>query len=656
MPELQAERDAAQHVKRDAPILVVLGNPPYNAFAGVGQTDEERALVQPYKEGLTEIWGIKKYNLDDLYVRFFRLAERRIAEMTGRGAVCFISNFSYLGDPSCVVMRQRFLSEFDSLWFDCMNGDSRETGKLTPDGKPDPSVFSTEYNREGIRLGTSIGLMVRRASRSSQPRTRFRHFWGVTKRADLLASLQVTEFEAQYQAVMPTQGNRFSFRSSHVPEYYEKWPKVAALAARDPYNGPIERRGNSLVAFEEDRDRLKSLEAYLDPNRSDDEIRTLAPLFMRSSGEFKAEKARALLRGRVKYDSTKIVRYPFKPFDVRLAYLDADIQPLFSRPSPELLAQRFPGNKYLIVREKSSVEPASPPFYFSTLICDYHCLAVEGKHIPFRLLPAPEERAASNQAPLFQIETVPTANLSNTARAYLAVLGIPNPGTESEIVPGLHPYELIWLHALAIGYSPTYLRENADGIRQDWPRIPLPACLDLLIASATLGRQVAALLDIDTTVPGVTAGAIRPELRSIGALTRVGGGMLKPGTDDLAVTAGWGHAGKDGVTMPGKGKLVECLSHPGSPKAYDVYLNDVAYWRNIPHEVWEYTIGGYQVIKKWLSYREKSLLGRSQSAEEATEVTHTTRRLAALIMLHPALDENYQAVKAATYTWSEAKA
>ena len=106
-------RDAADKVKQQARILVILGNPPYNAFAGVSP-EEEQGLVEPYKEGLNKPvaeggWGIKKFNLDDLYVRFFRLAERRIAEMTGKGVVSFISNFSYLGDPSFVVMRQRFL-------------------------------------------------------------------------------------------------------------------------------------------------------------------------------------------------------------------------------------------------------------------------------------------------------------------------------------------------------------------------------------------------------------------------------------------------------------------------------------------------------------------------------------------------------------------
>ena len=63
-------RDAAEEVKRDKPILVILGNPPYNAFAGVSAA-AEKILVEPYKEGLISEWGIKKFNLDDLSVRFF---------------------------------------------------------------------------------------------------------------------------------------------------------------------------------------------------------------------------------------------------------------------------------------------------------------------------------------------------------------------------------------------------------------------------------------------------------------------------------------------------------------------------------------------------------------------------------------------------------
>ena len=181
--EMEAERDAAEEIKCDKPILVILGNPPYNAFAGISPTEEE-GLVKPYKEGLNKPinkggWGIKKFNLDDPYIRFFRLAERRIVEgKPGNGILSFISNFSYLKDSSFVVLRERFVKEFDSLWFDCMNGDSRETGKLTPDGKPDPSVFSTEYHSMGIRVGTAIGLLVRKEKRTKKPVVRLPRLLG----------------------------------------------------------------------------------------------------------------------------------------------------------------------------------------------------------------------------------------------------------------------------------------------------------------------------------------------------------------------------------------------------------------------------------------------------------------------------------------------
>ena len=227
--EFEQELDAAEHVKRDTPILVIMGNPPYNAFAGVAEGVEEKEQAKTYKAGLIEKWKIKKFNLDDPYVRFFRLAERRIAEISKRGVVCYISNFSYLGDPSYVVMRQRFLEGFDKFWFDCMNGDSRGTGKRTPDGLPDPSVFSTESNHEGIRVGTTIGLMVRKQKQTAKKAVSFRHFWGVNKRADLLASLDESNFEKQYQTSAPTEKNRYSFRPQNIADDYMFWASLPEL-------------------------------------------------------------------------------------------------------------------------------------------------------------------------------------------------------------------------------------------------------------------------------------------------------------------------------------------------------------------------------------------------------------------------------------------
>ena len=86
----------------------------------------------------------------------------------------------------------------------------------------------------------------------------------------------------------------------------------------------------------------------------------------------------------------------------------------------------------------------------------------------------------------------------------------------------------------------------------------------------------------------------------------------------------------------------------------DVWLNGRAYWRNFPLPVWVYTLGGYQVIKKWLSYREKELLGRSLSVDEARYVTEVARRIAAILLLSPALYANYHSAKRATHDSTQA--
>ena len=341
-------------------------------------------------------------------------------------------------------------------------------------------------------------------------------------------------------------------------------------------------------------------------------------------------------------------------------------------------------------------QPRKASLFYTPLLGDNDFLRGHAYYFPLRLRaakPKPKKKDDGNgefgsilheAAPAYEAGgTKTTANLSPAARAYLATLGIKNPDADAETAA------LLWMHALAIGFSPAYLAENADGIRQDWPRIPLPESKAALLACAELGKQVAALLDTETPVAGVDAGKIRPELVKIAVVTRLTKDPL-----NLSVTAGWGHAGKGGVTMPGKGKLetrgntadeAEALgarpvpverpasgARPilspsprtrcgkGAPRSvgthlgqstHDVFLNNTACWRNVPEKVWDYTIGGYQVIKKWLSYREFELLGRALTPDEAREVTHMARRIAALILLQPELDANYQRVKADTFAW-----
>src|SRR5260370_20288617 len=101
--------------------------------------------------------------------------------------------------------------------------------------------------------------------------------------------------------------------------------------------------------------------------------------------------------------------------------------------------------------------------------------------------------------------------------------------------------DTLFYHTLAILHAPEYRVENSGALRQDWPRVPLPNSREALLASAELGRQVAALLDPETPVQGVTAGKVRPELVKLAVVTR-----LNKETLNLSLTAGWGHAGQGG--------------------------------------------------------------------------------------------------------------
>jgi hypothetical protein len=670
-PGFDEERDAAGRVKQEKPILVILGNPPYNAFAGVSPA-EENDLVEPYKKGLNTEWGIKKFNLDDLYVRFFRLAEKRIAETGGRGVVSFISNFSYLADPSYVVMRRHFLDAFDAAWLDCLNGDSRETGKQTPDGKPDPSVFSTDWSREGIRVGTAVGLFVkvgpdRRAGRSvdpgtggasrpALPRIRFRHFWGTTKRADLLASLDAKKFNAQYEAVEPRKENRWSFRPSRVANEYLAWPRLPDLCSADALQGMDEDRASALISVDQD-DLVTRMRSYFDSGTEWSTFATLETGLSRQSAAFDPKRVRARALREENFTEERVRRYVLRPLDNRWCYYSTTPN-VWKRQRPELWRQLSNENAFLISRSARVTDSEGVPFFYTRDLLARDSLRGHAVAIPLRL----NAVAAGSCSSVYELPGMTVrqslANLSPAARAYLESLGFQALDTDPDEASNL------WMHALAIGYSQAYLEENADGIRGDWPRIPLPKSRDTLLASAALGRQVAALLDVEAPVPGVTAGKIRPELRDIAVFARADGKPAQPDAGDLDVTAGWGHGGKGGVTMPGRGKLSERRTsnteHPTSKcgqgsendgagaKAWDVWLNDVAMWRNVPDTVWEFTIGGYQVIKKWLSYREKPLLDRGLTVDEVRYVTEMARRLAALVALRPALDANYAAVKDAT--------
>jgi hypothetical protein len=657
--EFASERDAAGSVKRTEPILVVLGNPPYNGFTGVGDLQDDD-LLRPYKEGLSKPpWEITKNKLDDYYVRFFRVAERRIAEQTGRGVVCYISNNGWLGDPSCVLMRDHLMKAFDGAFVDNLNGDSRETGKKTPQGNPDPSVFSTRLNPAGIQVGTAISLLVRsNEGGTSGFSARYRDLWGVGKLAQLAEEAEGGPDPAGYIDLGPDDKNWFRLRRWEPKPGYDRWPSVKDLAAVKPDLGLNENRGEGLQDI--DRAALKGrMEEFLAPQIKFDELSkaSLGGLLQPWAG-YDPKDTRSKLLTSSPFSEDRLTQFQVRPFDVRWAYID-ETPGIWNRSRPAFVEAAKTGSEFLLVRRMSPRALDGSAFLLSPHLADQHSMHKDAYAIPLVLADTSAEAEIGPEDRLFPVSEQEIAerawrpNLSEFSIEYLNQLGY------SDIDRDRYTAKLIWFHCAAIGFSPEYVLENGDAIRNGWARVPMPKTADLLEDSARLGVRIAALLDIHSSLPGVDVGP-KDRVLAIGELVRGPGEVSQ--AMDLEVREGWGLAqvrvhksgAKGRVVMPRSGRTVvrerRRSSEDGLSEAQrqalgdevDVYLNENTVWRGIPEAAWNYKAGGYQVLRKWLSYRDSSVLGRPLTLAEALEFQSIARRLSELVLMGDDLDLNYR--------------
>ena len=623
-PELEEERDRAERVKQDTPVLVILGNPPYNGFAGMA-VDEERELSEAYRT-VREVRKPEGQGLNDLYVRFFRMAERRIAEKTGRGVVCFISNYSWLDGLSFTGMRERYLEAFDAIRIDNLNGDKYKTGKTTPDGRPDPSIFSTPGDPVGIQVGTAIATLVRNAEHAPAESVGFRHLWGQAKLTELTETAEV-EAAALYGDIDPLLPLGLPFAEVAVNRSWSEWPSLPDLFPTS-FPGVKTNRDSFLVDI--DIDRLKErISDYFNPDLSHEEIARRYPVAMKntSSVSLDARGVRDVRVARGTPDESAFVRCAFRPFDNRWLYLEAD-SGLVARPSPDYKPHVFQGNQWLGASKREIDEQ----FSHGASITHIGNWKLGNWGINFFPAWLRDEGLALDGGGAQR-----RPNLSAAAQRYLDRLGL---GVED-----------LFHHALTVLHDPAYREANAGALRMEWPRIPLPGwpdgdapdAADDLRASTARGRELAALLDPEMPVAGVTAGALRPELATIAVPSTADGWNMSG--DSFALTAGWGHFGTGDAVMPGQGRAVErdytavereALGAAGGVlgnTTVEVCMNDNARWSNVPAAIWNYKLGGYQVLKKWLSYRESKVLGRNLLPQEVQHFTDTARRIAVILAM-----------------------
>lgn len=664
-PELQDEHDAASGVKREAKIIVVLGNPPYNRFAGV-PLQEEGDLVDHYK-GITRNsngkqvgqsllytrWGVRKHLLDDLYIRFFRLAEVRIGEKAEFGIVSFISNSSYLAGRSHPIMRESLLSDFDAIWIDNLHG-NRIASERTPWGQSCETIFNTEEIGPGIKVGTCVSTLLKRGNSREKPaRVYIRDFWGRAekKRTALLASLDMDSWTAAQlkQAAEAPEGPRQYVEFPPSPRIgwkfapsgksgFEDWPAFDDLFPKS-LQGVNPNRGLDGSVIDADRAALeKRMQDYFS-SVSFDDLQKEYPVLCESRARYNPEQTRDRLYKTSAFNENKVLPYVLFPLDARWIYYEREAK--FLNEARVELGDHLTENEFLVGAPQPRRVSESRPLILTSLF-DLHLHDWGSVGFPAEVNPEP------GIGMLFKPhaeDLVRRANLSETVWTTLRENWNLKGDLRGKDAKRLS--RALFRYCTAIAHAPQYEVDHKDSLAQDWPHIPISKDKVQFDEIVRLGEQVASLLDPLANATPVIKVALGKDIKTLGVAQRVGGGYVSE--SELLVQYSY-YGGATGRWDQRSVKEVETQRPEWGDVTGDLYLNESVFLTHLPPEIWRYELGGYPVIKKWLGYRQASRRnGAALSLQELDKLREIVHRIAALLTVRPLLDAAYE--KASEQAW-----
>ena len=306
---------------------------------------------------------------------------------------------------------------------------------------------------------------------------------------------------------------------------------------------------------------------------------------MKDTARYDACAVRDTLLARGGPIDSGFVRHAYRPFDNRWLYWEAETK-LLREKSPHYPKHTFAENLWFSAAQQLRRGAEEPQACFTKHLASRHLIERGTSMFPAWLCES-EMGSDGNVARC--------ANLSGAARRYIDYLGI--------------SVDDLFYHVLAVLHDPAYRETNAGALRMEWPRIPLPGWPDgklkgtalFLAESAERGRKLAALLDTEAPVRGVTQAPLRSEFAAVAVPTTVSGRNMAG--EDFAVTAGWGYHGQSKAVMPGQGRTME-RDYAAEDRAalsdglqflgettLDIHLNANTFWRNVPATVWNYKLG-----------------------------------------------------------------
>lgn len=574
---LSEEGSAATQVRNQAPIMVVLGNPPYSK-SSANQSPWIEDLMEDYKTTVRDA-ETQIQALSDDYVKFIRFAHWRIRQ-TGKGIVGFVTNNGYLDGPLFRDMRKSLMESFGRIWILNLHGDSRKQ-ETSPDGTPDKNVFD-------IQQGVAVLLM------SASPADEGRGVY----HADVWGSR-----EQKYEFLTPSDLGSIDWTplSPAAPLYLfvpvsldvqGEWDKAYHLydvfghGNRDKDNhirygaGFVTQQDEFAIAFEPNT-LYQRVAELLDPSTTESALRERYNLCTTAQWNFnraRKELAKADLR-----KATRQIAY--RPFDYRYTIYDRNITTIRRE---RIMGQMEESNLALLTTRRVTRLPFTNVFVANKLV-EYKIASHDRNTIVFPLYFYPNP--GSKQPGLF-VKAERQPNLSprftDDLGAALRLRFILDGAGDLEETFGP---EDVFHYTYAVFHSPTYRTRYAEFLKMDFPRLPLTS--DRRLFATLVGK-------------GAELGGLH---------------LLKSPVLDIPITT---------FPVSGSNEVERVRYEVGR-----VWINPTQHFGGVPEAVWEFQIGGYQVCGKWLKDRK----GRRLSADDISHYQRIVVALNEAIRLMREIDE-----------------
>lgn len=582
------EAASASSVKKDAPIMVVVGNPPY---AGFSQNSGEwiKTLVEDYKRESTG-QPLKEHRnwLGNDYIKFIRFAQWRVTQ-TGYGVVGYITDNSYIDAPTARGMRYHLMTEFDDIFVLNLHGNINRRTK-TPDGQNDGNVFD-------ITQGVAVLLLVRRhGSKRKLAKVHYADLWGGREaKYQWLSEKEVgtTNWESATPCApkfdfLPVKDAGIAKEYSLIPMALNKCFAVGGLG--------IQSSRDHLVSAFSEKELLAKISEFVS-DQTDEEIRhkffdgkKVASYLPGDTRQWSLSEARRILKKRAW--KSEITNWLYRPFDTRPILFDSS---MIDWPRPEVTGHLLQANLCLLANRQTKEDFA---VFVANGLVERKIAAVYDGSTAFPLWLYPQVKKDLLQEPSGERQV-------NLSAGFLAEI--------KSKISRADP-EQIFFYLYAILYSPSYRTRYSEFLKRDFPRVPITSDTALFAKLAKLGERLVALH------------------------------LMKGETDEISrfPVAGSNEVTKVEFTTAAQAELIEGVgpkqrksAAPPQTNLGRVYINKDQYFDDVPAEVWEYHIGGYQVCQKWLKDRK----GRQLSYDDIKHYQGIIAALAETITLQGLIDE-----------------